>query len=86
MKLKEKFDVISCKHCDMPFCDSKCTMLSDLELNKLEQIAEEFAINFAEWLRINYYDNGELWIECNNDKNSYSSKDLLQEFKKEKGL
>jgi hypothetical protein len=50
MKLKEKFDVISCKDCDMPYCDIKCTMLSDCELDKLEQIAEEFAIDFAEWL------------------------------------
>jgi hypothetical protein len=50
MTLKEKFDVISCKDCDMPYCDIKCTMLSDLELDKLEQIAEEFAIEFAEWL------------------------------------
>ena len=48
MTLKEKFNIISCKDCDMPFCDIKCTMLSDWELNKLEKIADDYAIEFAE--------------------------------------
>lgn len=50
MTLKQKFNAISCKDCRVPYCDSKCTMLSDRELNKLEQIADEYAIEFAEWL------------------------------------
>lgn len=50
MTLKEKFDSISCKDCDMPYCDTKCTMLSDWELNKLEQIADDYAVEFGEWL------------------------------------
>ena len=49
MTLKEKFDIISCKDCDIPYCDNKCTFLSDNELDRLEKIAEEFAIGFAEW-------------------------------------
>ena len=53
---------------------------------QLEVIADEFAIGFAEWLRENYYDNGELWIEWNSDDNTYSSKELLEIYKKEKGL
>lgn len=72
MNIKEKFEVISCKGCDMPFCDSNCTMLSDWELNKLEQIADEFAIDFFNW----YQDDM--------DKNRI--KELLEIYKKEKGL
>jgi hypothetical protein len=86
MTLKEKFNVISCKDCAMPYCDSKCTMLSDRELNKLEQIADDYAIEFAEWLRVDYYDNGDFWIAWNNDKETKTSKELLEIFKKEKGL
>lgn len=74
MTLKEKFDYISCKDCDMPYCDTKCTMLSDWELNKLEQIADDYAIEFADWLikrQTNYFE---------------SLKQLLEVFKKEKGL
>ena len=50
MTLKEKYDCISCEGCGMPYCDVKCTMLSEYELNKLEQIADDYAIKFAEWL------------------------------------
>jgi hypothetical protein len=49
MKLKDKFKTINCKDCDIPYCDTKCTILAPSELIKLEQIAEEFAIGFAEW-------------------------------------
>ena len=78
MTLKEKFDVISCKDCDMPYCDIRCTMLSDGELNVLEQIANEFAIGFAEWIRV-----------CKLKQRSYDFDDvkkLLEIYKKEKGL
>lgn len=74
MTLKENFDSISCKDCDMPFCDNKCTMLSDGELNKLEQIADDYAIEFAEWC-LNY-----------TPENIVTSKELLEIFKKETGL
>lgn len=49
-------------------------------------IAEEFSIGFAEWLRENYYDNGELWTEWNSDDNTHSSKELLEIYKKEQKL
>ncbi|WP_296683404.1 hypothetical protein [Flavobacterium sp.] len=42
---------------------------------------DNFAIEFAEWLRINYYNNGEIWIEWNSDDNTHSSKELLEIFK-----
>lgn len=50
MTLKEKFDTISCKDCNMPYCDVKCTILVPNDLDKLEQIADDFAIGFAEWV------------------------------------
>lgn len=88
MTLQEKFDKISCKDCDMPFCDNKCTMLSDGELNILEQIAEEFAIGFADWCKQEYeledtaFHNK--WLDV--DGTYVSSKQLLEIYKKEKGL
>ena len=74
MTLKEKFDNL----------DTESIFYHDSD--NCEQIAEDFAIGFAEWLRENYYDNGELWIEWNSDDNTHSSKELLEIYKKEKGL
>ena len=74
--LKEKFNIISCNDCDMPYCDIKCTTLSFMELDTLEQIAEQFAIDFLHW----YLNNDDV------KKFSYSYEDLLKDFKKEKGL
>lgn len=79
MTLKEKFDSISCKNCDMLYCDIKCTMLSDWELNKLEQIADEFAIEFANWYEF-------MLRESDNLNERFTPKELLEIFKKEKGL
>ena len=76
MTLKEKFNIISCKDCDMPFCDIKCTMLSDWELNKLEKIADDYAIEFGEWLLSRA--TGEEGIKLRDD--------ILEIFKKENGL
>jgi hypothetical protein len=78
MTLKEKFDKISCWDCDMPYCDIKCTILSDCELTNLEQIADEFAIGFADWVRV-----------CKLKQRPYNFdniKELLEIYKKEKGL
>ena len=46
-----------------------------------EQIADDFAVSFAEWLRVNYYDNGESWTEWNSDDNTFTTTELLQIFK-----
>ncbi len=75
MTLKEKFRLISCSDCDMPYCDIKCTILAPSELIKLEQIADEFAIGFGEWLL-----NTSHFIQM------FDSKELLEIYKKEKGL
>lgn len=84
--LKEKFNEISCKDCAMPYCDSNCTMLSDRELNKLEQIADDYAIEFAEWLEDSIYKENN-FIKMDVVKRiKYTTKELLEIFKKEKGL
>ncbi len=76
MTLREKFNIISCKDCDMPYCDIKCTNLSEQELNKLEQVADEFAIEFAVWL-----------VErVSGEKGIILQDGVLERFKKEKGL
>ena len=76
MTLKEKFKIINCNDCDMPYCEIKCTILKPSELNHLEKIADEFAIGFADWLNINAY---KYPIKI-------TTKELLEIYKKEKGL
>ena len=49
-KLREKFKSLNCKGCDIPYCEEKCTMLSNLELDQLEQITDDFTDRFGEWL------------------------------------
>jgi hypothetical protein len=56
------------------------------DIKNAEVIADEFAIGFADWLRVNYYDNGDFWIAWDNDKETKTSKELLEIYKKEKGL
>lgn len=43
------------------------------------EIAEEFAMEFADWMRKFIYDNTKLYF-------SHSTKELLEIYKKEKGL
>ena len=59
-------------------------------INKLIKIAEEFAIGFAEWCDDNYFrmGNTSFWAESmdwDND-NKFTTKELLEIYKKEKGL
>jgi len=58
-----------------------------LEAEKFEQIADDYAINFLEWFDKNCYARGEnsflLWA---NDDEPLTPKELLDKFKKEKGL
>lgn len=86
MTLKEN---ITQKLLDLPLVSAPTKKeISDYEngISNLKQIADDYAIEFAEWLRVNYYDNGESWTEWNSNDNTYSSKELLEIFKKEKGL
>ena len=91
MKLRDRFkEINNCKYCDMPYCDIKCTILSNSELDKLEKITEEFAIGFGEWINNNrlklimheteilwHYSNLEMWI---------TTKELLEIYKTENRL
>ena len=90
MTLKEKFNLISCNDCDMPYCEIKCTILKPSELNHLEKIADDFAIGFAEWLsyRYKYLDNkGWFATTYHLEMGIFkTSKELLEIYKKEKGL
>jgi len=87
MTLKEKFKIINCTDCDMPYCEIKCTILTPSELDKLEQITDEFAIGFAEWADDNYFrmGNASIWSDSTDweDNAKYTSKELLEIYKKE---
>ncbi len=71
MTLKEKFKIINCNDCDMPYCEIKCTILKPSELNHLEKIADEFAIGFADW----FWDENHIILD--------DGKELLEIYKKD---
>lgn len=59
-------------------------------IEKCENITDEFAIEFAEWCSNNYFRMGttSFWaesMEWDND-NRFTTKELLEIYKKEKGL
>jgi len=84
MKLKEKF--IKCKNkYDQYYI---LPVVDDAE--QLVKIADEFAIGFAEWCDNNYFGMGNtsFWAESmdwDND-NKFTTKELLEIYKKEKQL
>jgi len=78
MTLQEKFESFA--------MDNHIEKYAEHNAKECEKIAEDFAIGFAEWLRVDYYDNGDFWIAWNNDKETKTSKELLEIYKKEKGL
>lgn len=62
-----------------------------LEPEKFEQIANDYAIEFAEWCDDNYFKNGKgnsNWSASMDwdDNEKFTTKELLEIFKKEKGL
>jgi hypothetical protein len=84
MKLKEKFEEIE--------LDGSNTFLSESDSEKFEQIADDYAIEFASFIDKKYYhhkyDNNK-YAESEEDftyGKTYSIKQLLEIFKKEKGL
>jgi hypothetical protein len=80
MTLKEKFEEIE--------LDGSNTFLSESDSEKFEQIADDYAIEFAEWMlkRCLSPSNDGLYIDYDGDKSQVSIKQLLEIFKKEKGL
>ena len=79
MTLKEKF-----KKIDINLSETHSTLITNREADIMEQIADEFAIEFNIWV----------WGNCFNIFNDrflykddeYSSKELLKIYKKEKRL
>ncbi len=62
----------------------------DKKLNDIQQIADDYAIEFAEWCmetenKLGYHEGKREWYVWNLDK-WLSTKELLEIFKKEKGL
>ena len=49
------------------------------------EIAENFAIEFGEWLRVECYDMGDMWVYLK-DQELYTSTQILEIFKTEKEL
>jgi hypothetical protein len=79
MTLKEKFKEIL-----------TAFWINDWE-NKCEKVADEFAIGFAEWCikkRIDFFDSTEIGETYTIDGNvsKYKMNELLEIYKKEKGL
>jgi len=54
--------------------------------NQCVNIAEEFAIGFAEWLPNNAYKESKCWRMYDKKDNEYNIKELLEIYKKEKEL
>jgi hypothetical protein len=54
--------------------------------DKLVKIADEYAIEFAEWLEINVYKEGNFWKMYSVKYTLFNTKELLEIFKKETGL
>ncbi len=72
MTLKDKLQV---EIMDLPIMDE---VIDDIGTN-LEYVVDNFAIEFAEWAYINEYNIGYYF-------NSSNTKELLETYKKEKGL
>ena len=64
------------KYCDL--IDNDNGYDNQLHANRCEQIAEEFAIGFADWIA-----NGHSFVD---DVGPSTTKELLETYKKEKGL
>jgi hypothetical protein len=80
MTLKEKFK---------PFAmDNHIEKYAEHNAKVLEQIADDYAIEFAEWCNNNFLQilGKKLWTKNISMKNVYNAKELLEIFKKGKGL
>jgi len=62
------------------FSEKLLILLSEDELNECEEIADKHAIQFHRWMKVNdIQENAEKWFH-------YTDKDMLNAFKREKGL
>jgi cobalamin-dependent methionine synthase I len=76
MKLKEKFE---------EYTDQKSWQKENYDAIECEVIADEFAIGFAEWLSEYTYKES-TWRIYDKGDESFILKQLLEIYKKEKGL
>jgi len=59
---------------------------TEVDANIAEKIADDYAIEFAEWIdELGYVKLTDLWISLE-DESGKTAKELLEIFKKEKGL
>ena len=73
------------------FLNIKCYSTRPVDLStsqaiKCVKVAEDFAIDFTEWMTINYPNQRKLLLKQGNLMGFYSTKRLLEIHKKEKGL
>ena len=59
---------------------------TEVDITIAEKIAEEFAIGFAEWSTINYPNQRKFLLKQGDSRGFYTTKELLEIYKKEKGL
>jgi hypothetical protein len=45
----------NCKDCDMPFCESPCTMLDLREAKECALICADELIEYTDWQEVNYW-------------------------------
>lgn len=74
MKLENKF-----KELDSEF-EGNSIFYHNVE--ECVKITEEFAVNFAKWIRTNAYDTGEKWY-YQEDNETYTTEELLEIYKKQ---
>lgn len=81
MTLKDKFINILHNWIDKDYDREHVSVLLEID-------ADDYAIEFAEWLNINYFQivGTKTWCKTLSMKYKYTSKELLEIFKKEKGL
>ena len=79
MKLKEKF---------AEFTKQESWEKENYNAKECEQIADDYAIEFADWININYFQivGTKTWCKTLSMEKTYNAKELLEIFKKEKGL
>jgi hypothetical protein len=86
MTLKDKF-----KKIDIKLSKNNSTKIVDREADIMETIADDYAIEFFYYTMdycVEFYDNNEKGniYKFSNHDNKYTTKELLEMFKKEKGL
>jgi hypothetical protein len=76
MTLKEKFDEVFIENWLVDYAE------------ECEKVTDDFAIGFAEWLALHCYRaiDGNYWLTKNDGDIKKTPKELLEIYKKEKGL